>query len=430
MAFSLAGIVTRYQPIGKRSNERAGPAEATAIALTRRAAKAQPMTARDCDIAIVGGGLAGGLIALALARLRPGIAVRLFETGPAAGGNHRWSWFDSDLSDEGRSLLDAFGPTRWDHGYDVRFPSFERTLGTPYRSLSSHDFAEGLDRLLPAGTIRTGTEVQLLDRDGVTLASGEHVSARTVIDCRGFAPSPRLAGGWQVFMGRHLRTLAPHGVERPVIMDATVEQLGGYRFVYLLPLTPHEIFVEDTYYQDTPRLDHAALSARLDEYCRASGWQGELVGSETGVLPVVTGGDFAAFQRAQRIDGVAIAGVRGGFAHPLTSYTLPFAAATALAVAASADLPGERMAAMLEERARQHWSATRFYRRLGAMLFGAPPGQRRRVFERFYGLDERLVERFYAGRSTLLDRARVLCGKPPVPLSAVIARQQPLQVAA
>ena len=388
------------------------------------------MTPRDCDIAIVGGGLAGGLIALALAQLRPEVTMQVLESGAAAGGNHRWSWFASDLSDEGRGLLDGFATTRWDHGYDVRFPGFARVLATPYRSLSSPDFAEGLARLLPPGTIRTGADARALDRDGVTLASGERITARAVIDCRGFAASPHLAGGWQVFMGRHVRTRAPHGIERPTIMDATVEQLGGYRFVYVLPLGAHEIFVEDTYYQDTPLLDGSALAARLDEYSRARGWEGELLGSETGVLPVVTGGDFAAFQQAQRIPGVAVAGARGGFGHPLTSYTLPFAADTALAVAAEADLPGEQMAAMLEERARRHWNATRFYRRLGAMLFGAPPEQRRRVFERFYGLDERLIERFYAGRSTLPDRARVLCGKPPVPLRALAAKQPALQVAA
>ena len=393
------------------------------------------MTARDCDIAIVGGGLAGGLIALALARLRPGIAVQVLEAGPAPGGNHRWSWFESDLSDDGLRVLDGFRTIRWDHGYDVRFPGFARTLGTPYRSLSSAVFAEDLARMLPAGTVRTGVEARVLDRDGVTLASGERITARAVIDCRGFAPSPHLAGGWQVFMGRHLRTRAPHGVERPVIMDATVEQLGGYRFVYLLPLGADELFVEDTYYQDTPVLDRPALSARLDRYCRTHGWDGEELGSETGVLPVVTGGDFAAFQRAQRIPGVAVAGVRGGFGHPLTSYSLPYAVETALAIVREAALPGEQMAAMLEARARRHWSATRFYRRLGAMLFGAArPGERWRVFARFYRLDQRLIERFYAGRSTMSDRARILCGRPPVPLSralgALATRQPPLQVAA
>src|SRR5687768_8069438 len=126
------------------------------------------MSGRDCDIAIVGGGLAGGLIALALARLRPEVVVRVFESGAAPGGNHRWSWFDSDLSSSGRALMREFRQACWDHGYDVRFPGFSRTLATPYHSLASVDFAEGLKRLLPPATIRTGAPVQALDREGVT----------------------------------------------------------------------------------------------------------------------------------------------------------------------------------------------------------------------------------------------------------------------
>src|SRR5690606_31210537 len=155
----------------------------------------------------------------------------------------------------------------------------------------------------------------------------------------------------------------------------------------------------------------------LDAYARAQGWEGEVLGSETGVLPVITGGGFAALQRAPRVEGVAAAGARGGFVQPLTSHTLPFAGETARAIAADAALPGHRPAAMLEARARRDWRATRFYRRLGRMLFGAArPEERWRVFARFYRLDRRLIERFYAARSTAADRARILCGRPPVPV--------------
>ena len=387
------------------------------------------MTGRGCDMAIVGGGLAGGLIALALRRARPALVVHLIEAGPAIGGNHRWSWFASDLSAEGEALMRGFPTVRWDGGYDVAFPGHAPHLATPYRSLASADFAAALEGELAPGTILTGRAATSFDADGVTLEGGERIAARAVIDCRGFAPSRHLAGGWQVFMGRRLRTAAPHGVERPAIMDATVAQLGGYRFVYVLPLGPHEIFVEDSYYQDTPVLDRSALAARLDDYAQAHGWHGEVVGEETGVLPVVTGGDFATFQDSQRIDGVGIAGARGGFGHPLTSYTVPFAVEIALAIAVQADLPGEAMAAMLEARARRHWRGTRFFRRLGQMMFGASPTERWPVFERFYRLDRRLIERFYAGRHTLGDRIRILWGKPPIPLSAVGARQPPLRAA-
>src|SRR3546814_9187689 len=57
-----------------------------------------------CDIAIVGGGLAGGLAALALAAKRPELDVRLVEAGDV-GGNHIWSFFDSDIARRDRWLV-------------------------------------------------------------------------------------------------------------------------------------------------------------------------------------------------------------------------------------------------------------------------------------------------------------------------------------
>ena len=52
--------------------------------------------------------------------------------------------------------------------------------------------------------------------------------------------------------------------------------------------------------------------------------------------------------------------------------------------------------------ARPRGSARGFYRMLDTMLFrAAEPGERYRVLERFYGLDAKLIARFYASRSTL-----------------------------
>jgi lycopene beta-cyclase len=51
------------------------------------------------------------------------------------------------------------------------------------------------------------------------------------------------------------------------------------------------------------------------------------------------------------------------------------------------------------------------------MLFrAAAPAERYRVLERFYRLPDGLVRRFYAGAPSLLDRVRILSGRPPVPV--------------
>ena len=378
------------------------------------------MNGRRVEIAIVGGGLAGGLIALALHRRHPDMAIALIERDKVLGGNHRWSWFAGDLDAAGQALMAGFRKTEW-NGYEVRFPAYRRRLRADYLSLASSDFDAALRRELPPEVIVTGAEVTEVGSNRVALASGEPISARAVIDCRTFAASGNLSGGWQVFMGRHLRTPEPHGLDAPIIMDAAVDQHGAYRFVYTLPLAADELFVEDTYYADTPILDRSALSGRIDPYCRAQGWDAQIIGGETGVLPVITSGDFAAWRGESAIDGVAAAGARGGFVHPLTSYTLPIAVANALAIADEAELPGVHLAAFIDARARRHWAQTGFYRALGRMLFdAAEPERRYRIFERFYRLPQPLIERFYAARSSLADRARILTGKPPVSIVRAI----------
>lgn len=379
------------------------------------------MSGRTYDLVIVGGGLAGGLTALATSQHNPDVSVIMLEAGETFGGNHRWSWFDSDLSDDAGELMRAFSARRWEGGYDVRFPAHQRHLRGTYNSLASSDFDAVLREKLPDQSCRTGAEVAALDAGGVTLGGGERITARAVLDCRNFAASKHLSGGWQVFCGQNWRMAAPHRVQHPVIMDAGLTQHGAYRFMYLLPLSDTELFLEDTYYADEPSLDRDLLASRIATYVEQHGWTGEVVHEELGVLPVVTRGDFSKAWQVAGQEGVALGGARGLFSHPLTSYTLPFAAANALAIARALPMDGTEFAAMMGKRAAAHWRSTGFYRNLGRMLFdAAEPDLRYRIFERFYRLPEGLIERFYAGRSTLLDRIRVLSGKPPVPIFAAI----------
>ena len=380
------------------------------------------------DVVIVGGGLSGGLTALALNKARPNFRIAVIEAGKTIGGNHRWSWFDSDLDDAGRDLLEPIRKTEWSKGYDVSFPKLKRTLHTGYTSMSSVDFHEGIVRTLPPEALYLGRKATQIDADGVTLDDGTRLDARLVVDARNFQPSEHLRGGWQVFMGRQMRLDEPHGEEHPMIMDADVEQLapygngGAYRFVYVLPLSAHDVFIEDTYYADDPKLDRAALSGRIDQYASDKGWHnGTPVGHETGVLPVLTGGDFNAYQNEVRVPGVVAIGARGGFIHPLTSYTMPIAMENALALASEADLPAGQMLALFEARARRHWKNTGYYRVLTRFLFfAADPERRYVILERFYGLSQNLIEKFYAAKSPLRHRARVLWGKPPVTIPRAI----------
>lgn len=380
---------------------------------------------RDADIAILGGGLAGGLIALALARLRPDLSLRLIEAGDRLGGNHVWSYFASDLPEGGEALLEPMIAGRWDEGYAVRFPGHARDLPTPYRSITGERLDARLRAALPEGAILCGTAAEVAGPERVRLPGGGALRARAVIDARGAAGLPHLSGGWQKFAGQMIRTRRPHGLARPLVMDAAVDQLDGYRFVYCLPFAPDRVFIEDTYYADGPELDLPALRGRIAAYAAAKGWEiAQVEGEETGILPVVAGGNWAAFRKAGE-NGAALAGVRAGLFHPLTSYSLPTALAFALdlarALPARDEISGTGLSGWSRAWADAHWREGGFYRMLSAMLFGAAaPEMRYKVLERFYRLDSDLIERFYAGRTTMADKARILTGRPPVPLAAAV----------
>jgi len=371
-------------------------------------------------LAILGGGLAGGLIALALAKARPEISVLLVEAGESFGGNHIWSFFGSDVDKAGRALTDPLVAHRW-QGYDVHFPRHSRALTTPYCSITSEMLDARLREALPQQSLLTDARIIEAGSERFALADGRSFTAGGVIDARGTGSLPHMAGGWQKFLGQVLRLGAPHGLSRPVVMNARVEQVDGYRFVYCLPISETEIFVEDTYYSDAPDLEREALSARISAYAQTQGWQVQKIErEEIGVLPVVAAGDFDAFWPGD--DPLARAGTRAALFHPLTSYSLPLAVRTALAISALPDFSGPVLARATRDMARENWHKGRYDRMLARMLFSAAaPEDRWPILERFYRLPEPLIERFYASQGSAADKLRIIAGKPPVPVLSALA---------
>ena len=376
-------------------------------------------TTRACDVAIVGGGLAGGLIALALSARRPELSVRIVEAGEVLGGNHIWSFFDDDVAAADRWIVEPLICHHW-NGYDVAFPAHRRSFDHGYNAIESERLDAVVRAALPEDAI-VSARAAAIDATGVALEDGGRIDARAVIDARGPGDLTHLDLGWQKFVGQLLHLDAPHGLTQPVVMDATVAQIDGYRFVYLLPFDATTVFVEDTYYSDSPALDVAAIMMRIADYAAARGWRATASNRiETGVLPVVVKGDFAGYWRSTG-NGAAKAGMRAGLFHPMTGYSLPDAVRVAARIAAARDLSGPALARLTHDHARSLWRTRGFYRLLGIMLFRAAfPRERYRIMQRFYRLDAGLIGRFYAARSTLFDKLRILIGRPPIPIPRAV----------
>ena len=372
------------------------------------------------DLLIIGGGLAAGLAAVAITQRRPGTSVMILERGPTVGGNHIWSFHQSDIAAEDWALVAPFVTHRWD-GSEVAFPGLRRALPGAYCSIESERFDAVLRTMLPSESIRTGVTVTALDRGGAMLADGSRIEAEAVIEARGFRDASALDLGWQKFAGRLLRLAHPHGLDRPTIMDATVDQSEGYRFVYLLPFGPAEAFVEDTYYSTEPGIDEALLESRILDYARTRGWQVESIDRrEAAALPIAKGGNFELLWRTGA-QGIGKIGMAAALFHPLTGYSLPDAVRSASLIAGLKSLHAEPLHDALRKHAEARWNERRYYRLLAKLMFeAAEPADRWKMLARFYALKPDLIARFYAGQSTKRDKARILCGKPPVPLMKAI----------
>jgi lycopene beta-cyclase len=230
-----------------------------------------------------------------------------------------------------------------------------------------------------------------------------------VIDARGpLSSPPGSSSGYQKFLGLELVLRRPHGLTEPVLMDATVEQLDGYRFVYSLPLAADRLLVEDTYFSDQPTLDVEALRARVLHYTEALGLRIERIArEETGVLPMPWSGG-----PSPRAAAPLVAGYRGGFFHPATGYSFAVAARLAETIARlePEELAGPEVRSLARDLRRQ----ARFAKALNRLLFRwFDPALRWHILDRFYRLPEETIRRFYALDMTAGDQARVLVGRPP-----------------
>lgn len=365
------------------------------------------------DVALVGGGLQNGLIALALRRRQPDLDLCIVERDRHLAGNHTWCFHAADVAAGDEEIIASLVEQSWPD-YSVRFPRHGRQLKSRYSMISSDRLHEAVCDSLrerPSCVVATGENAEAIHAQHIVLASGRVLQAQLIIDSRGPERRELAPGkaGFQKFVGLEVRTHSPHGLESPILMDAQVEQVDGFRFLYVLPLGPDRLLLEDTRFSDGPALDVEDLTSRIHEYARQQGYRiAEVLRTEQGVLPLPWAGEI--------VDHVAGEPIRAGYAgswfHPVTGYSFPIALRLASYIAnAPLDLlQRDGLNELLPEHRRQ----MAFAYRLNKMLFTwFEPDKRYNVLERFYTLHEPIIRRFYALQTTGIDRARIFLGRPP-----------------
>ncbi len=415
------------------------------------------------DYIIVGAGLQGGLLTLAINHHQPDATILLIDQGTEVGGNHTWSFHAADVPATAHCWLDALVTSQWSD-YLVRFPGFERRVNLPYSSIDSRHFGRivsqvfqicqlepsaiqstgglqtlpaisgrvkakrSVTELLSAGTgssvwrsqadlrskLLLGTEVDHVSRESVCTPESEF-DGKVVIDCRGpDRAEPHSIGhcGFQKFHGFEIELERAWPESYPVVMDGCVNQRDGFRFMYTLPFNSHRVLVEDTQFSDSRELDRAMCLRNVTAFIEKrtnSRWR--IIREESGCLPMPW---------TQALMPSAHNSIKGGYAggwfHAATGYSFPLAVRFAEAVATT---PADRVDNSVRRLVDQHQSQAKQARFLNRLLFRmVRPDRRYEIFRRFYRvLPEESISRFFAHSFTGRDLSRIIVGRPPSRLS-------------
>lgn len=373
---------------------------------------------------VVGAGLSGLILAWRCLSSNPNVSVIIIDSNHIIGGDHTWSFNINDIESSLHEWIEPFIAHTWEK-YDVKFKGYSRRLNIPYCTGNSKSLRACVDPFIKSGRLKLilDTEVIKLTSFDVTTVSGEKLTGDYIFDARGFIFDDNIKLGIQKFYGKTIETVKPHNLKYPIIMDATVAQNDGYRFIYCLPFSKNQILIEDTYYSDGLNFDQDKYNKRIDKYIEANNWtEHKVIREEKGILPITLAVDSKLIEKRglENKEPIKI-GMRGNFYHPVTGYSFPDSVRLASKISRTINSCDKNKLVNLDLEIRKYklllYRRDRYFRLLNRLLFKASlPSKRHLVLQRFYTLSESLIKRFYEGDLHKKDKLRILIGKPPVPV--------------
>lgn len=380
------------------------------------------------DIAIVGAGPAGRMLARACAAR--GLEVVVVDPDPEAGFAPTYAMFRDEVPDDLLPAVVAEWPS-----VQVLADGQELTLPTGYVRLGSAAAHAALS--LPPSVRVAAARVEAAHRIEqhveLTLEGGGTVRARRVVDASGHRPVllPRPAARHeQIALGGTLR--GPHGMSEPLFMDFRGAAHSPPSFLYALPLSDEELFVEETVLLTALRPTWEHLEERLRERLDGMGLRGELTLEERCRIPMDPALPAHAFLLGF--------GAAAAMVHPATGYQLGAAAALAGPLA---DCLADTLHEPLEPAVSAGWSVlwpphrrhTRSMYLFGAeFLAGLDHVDLQRFFAVFFQIPAAKLRRYLSHDAKVSDVASTMLavyGRVPADLRWALTRrgmQQPLPI--
>lgn len=365
----------------------------------------------------IGGGLSSVLAAYTWLKQGYNKPILIIEQSQKLCGNHTWSFNKTDILPEAWHILEPIINASWEK-YEVKFPKINRILNIPYHSITSQSLALRIEKLSsenPLLNIIIGHKATLIQQGNTHLnpivqtEDKQEYTADWVVQATGTSQN-FTDTAYQKFLGLEVMLENDVNSEYPLIMDATVPQKDGFRFMYVLPFEPNRLLIEDTYYSLNSNLDTQQLYSEINTYAQNKGWIiQKIIRQEKGILPIPL-----QQNPPQKIKNrVLPLGMYGDLFHVTTGYSL--AVNYNFIWQIYFYLNQKDLNTVWHKKQQEFYKSMQFYRIMNRFLFIAGKTDRRyRFLETFYQRqNENAIARFYAGNSTLKDKMSIFSGKAP-----------------
>ncbi|XVW88649.1 lycopene beta-cyclase CrtY (plasmid) [Candidatus Profftella armatura] len=367
------------------------------------------------DFILIGAGLWNSIIAWYLKQYNPKLNVLLLELSSSVK-NHIWSFHQNDISSSQYMLIKPLITYSWP-SYQVKFPKFNRKIFSGYYSICSKHLNSYLIRALGINNFLFNNKtVEIITPTSIRINNKKIINANCIIDGRGLKNS-QFDGIYQIFLGQQWNLSSPHGLDIPIIMDATVNQKNDeYHFIYTLPLTPNSLMIEDTRYTKKPFLKIDMLKKSIKDYAIKNRWKlKNIKREEIGSIPIALKNE-----KIIKFKKIICVGLRANLLHATTGYSLPIAIQLAENIAKYSITTNQINSTVLFKLVKKfiinHQKKQRFFCMLNRLFFLSNSRCHLDIMQYFYTLPDKIIRNFYANKLSFFDKIRIFSGKPPISL--------------
>ena len=371
----------------------------------------------ESDVLIIGGGLSGLSLAVALIEKNTSLTISIAEPRREYKNDRTWSFWQSHDHRWAKAVSHRW--SRWCFGLESQPQQSIYSPHRPYQSIESLDFYRLATERIEASDcvcLYLGEAIERCEKSHSkwhATASQRQFIAPVVIDTRP-PPIEQLNTSLlhQCFIGHVIEHPAAFKPDRLELMTDMASDEHGFKFTYCLPFGADLALVELTRFAPHP-VDWAVLDADLHELKRQRGWlDAPIHRTERGQLPM------GMAPRLASESGYAYAGTSAGGLRAATGYGFWRIQNWANACAEALDKHLDPLAHP-PEPPLQAWMDRLFLRVLRHYPDRAP--------ELFFRLYQRVppeaLIRFLSDQSSIRDKLKVVLSLPKRPFLAILTKR-------